>query len=305
MTAVGLLRAIQRDVELLDRISPRDFEEVVAELLASFGWEVSLTTAAQEGAHDILAFEGNEYGLAIRVIVECKRYRTDRSVGVAAVRQLAGMKSYVGANKALLVTTSWFTAEAKRFADAHPWDLQLIDRSKLLEWMRAYSSSAKDRDHRPREEFDSCFISHSQKNHVFASTLYRRLEAAGVRVWFAPEHMRAGEKLKEQVDRAIAAFDRVIAILSTEALASDWVSTELGKALRIELSERRRVLFPITLIPYSEIKSWQCFDADLGRDIAAAIREYHVLDFSDWHNPERFEAQFARLLDGLAPARAA
>ena len=117
--------------------------------------------------------------------------------------------------------------------------------------------------------------------------------------------MRAGEKLKEQVDRAIAAFDRVVAVLSAEALASNWVSTELAKALRIELSERRRVLFPITLIPYSEIAQWECFDADLGRDIAAAIREYHILDFSDWQKPERFEAQFAKLLDGLAPARAA
>ena|ERR1044071_3995919 len=114
MATLDLLQAIRATPELLDHLSPREFEEVVAELLASLGWEVSLTAAAKDGGHDILAVARTPGDVEVRVIVECKRYRKDHAVGIAAVRELLGVKNFVGATKALLVTTSRFTADAQR-----------------------------------------------------------------------------------------------------------------------------------------------------------------------------------------------
>src|SRR6266511_2639144 len=97
MATVDLLRAIRATPELLDRISPREFEEIVAELLAGLGWEVSLTPATKDGGHDILAVARTPGDVEVRVIVECKRYRQDRAVGIAVVRELLGVKYFVGA----------------------------------------------------------------------------------------------------------------------------------------------------------------------------------------------------------------
>ena len=39
-----------------------------------------------------------------------------------------------------------------------------------------------------------------------------------------------------------------------------------------------------------------CFAADTGKDLAVEVREYFILDFSNWKDHDDFEAAFARLL---------
>lgn len=303
MPTVDLLRAIQLAPEVLDRITPREFEAVVAEVLAAFGWDVSPTPTTMDGGRDMLAIAKLAGGIEIRIIVECKRYQPDRRVGVEAVRQLLGIKHDVGVTKGILVTSSRFSADAQRLGRERQYELELVDREKLLEWIQSYSPTTKGQPHLPQQQFDSCFLSHSHQDHEFASMLNSRLQDAGIKVWFAPEDMRPGEKTKQQIDRALAAFDRVIAVLSAESVRSSWVTTELTAALRIELKANRNVLFPVSLFPYSELAAWKCFNSDLGQDVAEAVREYPVLDFSDWRTPHVFERQFAKLLDGLARVR--
>ena len=52
-------------------------------------------------------------------------------------------------------------------------------------------------------QWHSCFISYSTKNEKFAKRLHARMRQAGLRVWFAPEDMRGGQYLDDQIDRAI------------------------------------------------------------------------------------------------------
>src|SRR5215471_10258158 len=49
-----------------------------------------------------------------------------------------------------------------------------------------------------------------------------------------------------------------------------------------EFRERRRVLFPISICSFTELRDWECFDADAGKDSAREIREYFIPDFSNW-----------------------
>jgi hypothetical protein len=148
-------------------------------------------------------------------------------------------------------------------------------------------------------QFYSCFISYSTKDEDFARRLHSRMRAEHLRVWFAPEDIRAGQKLHEQIDRAIQVHDRLLLILSENSMQSEWVTTEIRRARRTEIEERRRKLFPITVVDFEKVRGWKCFDADSGKDLAVEVREYYIPDFSNWKDHDAFEAAFNRLLRDL------
>jgi hypothetical protein len=152
-------------------------------------------------------------------------------------------------------------------------------------------------------QFYSCFISYSSKDQLFAERIYEGLQARGVRCWFAPHEMQGGRKLHEQIDDAIRVHERLLLILSPDSINSEWVKTEIAKARRREVIEKRRMLFPVLLkISYDELKQWECFDADTGKDSAREIREYYIPDFSQWERPEKFKEEFEKLVRDLKKA---
>jgi uncharacterized protein YjbI with pentapeptide repeats len=145
----------------------------------------------------------------------------------------------------------------------------------------------------------SCFISYSTKDEEFANRLHSRLRDAKARVWFAPEDIKGGEKIYEQIERAIQLHDRLLLVLSENSLRSNWVESEIRKAIETEKRENRRKLFPIRITDYETLKMWRCFDADSGRDLAVEVREYFIPNFSNWKNQDSFEAAFDKLLRDL------
>ncbi|HEV2800380.1 MAG TPA: TIR domain-containing protein [Pyrinomonadaceae bacterium] len=151
-------------------------------------------------------------------------------------------------------------------------------------------------------QFYSCFISYSHKDEEFARHLYARLRDAHIRVWFAPEEIRGGEKLYEQIDRAIQIHDRLLVILSNSSLQSKWMFDEIRRARQVEIKQKQRKVFPIRLVDMDTILEWECFDPDSGKDLAVEIREYFIPDFSNWKDPEAFEAAFDRLFKSLKAA---
>src|ERR1039457_4458253 len=148
-------------------------------------------------------------------------------------------------------------------------------------------------------QFYSCFISYSHKDDEFCRRLHSRMQQEGLRVWFAPEEMKGGKRLHDQIDEAIRVYDKLLVVLSEGSMGSEWVVTEILKARKRERSDRRQVLFPIRLVDFEAIRAWERFDADTGKDVASEIREYFIPDFSNWKNHDSFEATFARLLKDL------
>jgi CheY-like chemotaxis protein len=140
----------------------------------------------------------------------------------------------------------------------------------------------------PSVQLTSCFISYSTKDQEFAERLHLDLRANGIRCWFAPHDMQGGKKLHEQIDEAIRLSDRLLLILSEHSMSSEWVKTEIACARQKELRDRRKVLFPISLVPFACIREWKCFDADTGKDSAREIREYYIPDFSGWRNADSY-----------------
>jgi uncharacterized protein YjbI with pentapeptide repeats len=148
-------------------------------------------------------------------------------------------------------------------------------------------------------EFYSCFISYSTKDQEFAERLHADLQAKGVRCWFAPEDVKGGRKLHEQINEAIRLHDKLLLILSEHSMSSNWVKTEIANAREREKREGKQLLFPITLVPFEAIRRWKLFDADIGIDSAREIREYFIPDFSNWKDHDSYQAAFQRLVKDL------
>lgn len=152
-------------------------------------------------------------------------------------------------------------------------------------------------------DFYSAFISYSGRDEAFAKRLHARLREEHLRVWFAPEDVRGGRKLHEQIFDAIRVHDKLLLVLSPDSMKSEWVTTEIRRARKRERDEGTQVLFPIRLVDFSTLRDWECFDADSGKDLAVEIREYFIPDFSNWKNHDAFEAEFAKLLKSLKHPR--
>ena len=148
-------------------------------------------------------------------------------------------------------------------------------------------------------EYYSCFISYSTHDQEFADRLHADLQAKGVRCWFAPQDIKGGRKIHEQIDEAIRVHDRLLVILSEHSMSSEWVNTEIAKARKREVKDGKQVLFPVRLVRFKRLRDWVCFDGDTGRDWAGEIREYFIPDFSNWKEHDSYQAAFGRLVSDL------
>jgi len=133
-----LINYLKQRPEGLYTIEPRQFEELVAELLANFGWEVTLTPKTKDGGYDIFAIAKNiAPGVNAAWVIECKRYMRERKVGVEIVRALYGAKTSFDGVNAMLATTSSFTRGAQQFKSSR-YNLELRDYAGVVEWLEAY-----------------------------------------------------------------------------------------------------------------------------------------------------------------------
>lgn len=124
--------------ERLYDLSPRKFEELIASILKDFGFDVELTQATRDGGRDIIAYIRNavcEY----LTFVECKKYAADRKVGVGVVREVSGVHYLKKASKSMIVTTSFFSKDAKQEAAAIEHQLELKDYNNIKEWLARYA----------------------------------------------------------------------------------------------------------------------------------------------------------------------
>ncbi|MEO0480638.1 MAG: restriction endonuclease [Planctomycetota bacterium] len=135
---------LKRHPEQMYQLRPRLFEELVGEVLASYGWEVHITPARRDGGYDLFCVSKDDAGVRTSWIIECKRYREDRPVGVEVARALYGVKGDLRVANAMLATTSRFTKGVHDFkASRHDFDLK--DYEGILEWINHYKPNPNSR----------------------------------------------------------------------------------------------------------------------------------------------------------------
>lgn len=131
-----LLNKIKNDPRLLYKISSRQFEEIVAELLIERGFEVKLTKATCDGGVDIYVAQNNLLG-SFLYLVECKQYSPEHKVGVNVLRSLYGSVEAKNATAGILVTTSYFSKPAITFQQPLTHKLSLVDFNILSDWLNS------------------------------------------------------------------------------------------------------------------------------------------------------------------------
>ena len=140
-------------------------------------------------------------------------------------------------------------------------------------------------------EFYSCFISYLSQDQIFAERLHADLRAKNLRVWFAPEDLKIGDRFQDRIEESIHLYDKVMIIPSDASVKSRWVEREVSAAWERENREKRLVLFP-TQIDDALLDATAPWAADLRR-------QRHIGDFTRWKDHEAYQNAFDRLLRDL------
>ena len=127
----SLLKEIKKKPEAMHSLSPRQFEEMVCELLDKQGYTVKLTKQTRDGGKDIIVVQNSLLG-EFCIYVECKKYDQSNPVGVGLIRQLYGTVIADKATAGLYVTTSYYTRDAKEFTETIKHQMSLKDYNDLV-----------------------------------------------------------------------------------------------------------------------------------------------------------------------------
>jgi restriction endonuclease Mrr len=133
-----LLKFLSRNPNYLTNLDSRAFEQLIARILADLGQNVELMRASHDGGKDIIIRSDTVLGRSI-CYVQCKRYSPLHPVGIDTVRELYGVHVADKVNKSMIVTTSYFTAEAVDFSKGLSFLISLKNYNDIVSWLRPYS----------------------------------------------------------------------------------------------------------------------------------------------------------------------
>jgi hypothetical protein len=120
--------------QLMHNITWREFEYLLAKILASFEYEIELQKGTKDGGIDIIAIKKSDIMGPHKYLIQAKKWKN--KVGVEPVQRLAFLQNEHDVSKACLATTSTFTKGAWELARMHPWTLELKDYNGLLDWIK-------------------------------------------------------------------------------------------------------------------------------------------------------------------------
>ncbi len=118
----------KKDIQDLRRLTPKEFEEYIAELFKAMGYSAVVTGKSHDGGIDVEAIKNG-----VKHYIQCKKYIT-RQVPVGAVRDFYGaISDKIDGGKGYFITTQTFTLEAEKFAEGKP--IELVDQFKLAHYI--------------------------------------------------------------------------------------------------------------------------------------------------------------------------
>ena len=127
----SLLGKVASKPEILYEITPRQFEELVCELFERKGYNVQLTRQTRDGGKDLIILSNSIMG-ELMFYAECKKYSQKHPVNVGLVRELYGTIEADKATAGIMVTTSYFSKDARKFREKISGRMNFIDYSELM-----------------------------------------------------------------------------------------------------------------------------------------------------------------------------
>lgn len=124
---------------VLDKIAWQALERIAYEIFSQYGFDVYHVGTQWGESADLLLINRHIDGRKQSCIVECKRYRNDRKVGLDIVNSVLGAKMRAGADAAILLTTGKFSNHVKNEREKlRTLKLELRDGVQLIEWLQAH-----------------------------------------------------------------------------------------------------------------------------------------------------------------------
>ena len=111
-----LLQHVKNNPAIIDKLSPREFEEMICDLLDAQGYKVELTKQTRDGGKDIIVTQKSIMG-DFCIYVECKKYDKANPVRVKLVRELYGTVMADNVTAGLMITTSYYTKDALEYRE--------------------------------------------------------------------------------------------------------------------------------------------------------------------------------------------
>jgi hypothetical protein len=142
-------------------------------------------------------------------------------------------------------------------------------------------------------------ITYTAADHDFAERLSVDMEASGIRCWFTPHHVASDEWIGAPPERSIQMYDKLLLVLSKNSMNSPWLRREIEAALNRELSEDRRVIYPVSICSLEELGRWRELDPSTGRDQVRQVRERFIPNFSNWQDHYSYRQVLGALLRDL------
>lgn len=130
-----LLARLSKFPEDRFKLDPRKFEEVVAELLSRMSYDVRLTPRSGDKGRDVIACLNTPTDTPVLMLVECKRYATNRLVGPEPITRVWFRMFDDHANTAMVVTTSGFQPIARETARDRGYQISLKDGEDFIKWV--------------------------------------------------------------------------------------------------------------------------------------------------------------------------
>lgn len=132
----------------IDKMSGEEFEELLKYHFQEQGYKAQLTPKSHDYGADLVLKNG--YGETI--VVQAKRYGS--SVGIKAIQEVIGARSYYNAQRAIVFTNNYFSNSAEQLAETS--GVELYDRSELTQFIggndiRSFVSTAYTQAQPPQQ----------------------------------------------------------------------------------------------------------------------------------------------------------
>ena len=145
VTSDNFLAAIRAQPAFFTVMSGNQFELVVAQVFRKHGFEVVATKQSHDGGYDLRVAVPLMSKLKTAFLVECKNPKNGSPTGVSVIRGLKGIADDAkrGTAGGIVVTSTTFSAAAKKEALASGWNIALYNRNDLLELLNVMDRIAR------------------------------------------------------------------------------------------------------------------------------------------------------------------
>lgn len=128
---------LSRSPHDLYRLTPQQFEKVIAELYTIDGFKTEILGSYNnaDGGVDFVAVKGIIGAVTLRMAIQCKRYK-ERKVRIQPIRELAGVLDRFGAHAGAFFTTSDFSKPAKQETASYFQNIGLVNFQGIVEQLK-------------------------------------------------------------------------------------------------------------------------------------------------------------------------